>query len=102
MKKLNSTHWILIIFAFLALFYFTFLNEYFAYKDVLDKNTIDQCKVYYSEFPTGRHIEDVMFIEVKHTDNIKYHCWCDNEVNWLDSRGCQSVCVGKTLGELEH
>ncbi len=70
MKKLNSTHWILIIFAFLALFYFTFLNEYFAYKDVLDKNTIDQCKVYYSEFPTGRHIEDVMFIEVKHTDNI--------------------------------
>ena len=70
MKKLNSTHWILIIFASAALFYFTFLNEYLAYKDVLDKNTIDQCKQYYSEFPKGRHIEEVMFIEVKLTDNI--------------------------------
>jgi len=70
MKKLNSNHWVLIIFASLALFYFNFLNEYLAYKDVLRKNTIDQCNEYYSGFPDGRHIEDVMFIEVKLTDNI--------------------------------
>lgn len=70
MKRLETKYWVLILLGLTVLFYFNFLKEYLAYQDVLKSNSIIQCKEYYNEFPNGKHLEDVMFIEVKLTDNI--------------------------------
>jgi hypothetical protein len=70
MKKLNTNHWILIITGISIFVYFSFIKEYLAFKDVVTENTIVKCKEYYIDYPQGRHLEDVNFIEVRLTDNI--------------------------------
>lgn len=42
-----------------------YYKELRAYRAVVEANTQDACKEYYSAWPDGAHYEDVMFIEVK-------------------------------------
>lgn len=49
----------------LVIMYFSFLNDYFKYLDVLNDNTHKKCIQYFEDFPNGRYYEEVRVIEIE-------------------------------------
>lgn len=56
---------IIAIILFIVIYNLPFFKEWRCYNEVVDARQITYCHEYYSEYPNGRHYEDVMFLEME-------------------------------------